>query len=291
MLFQATAAAILGSSSFFIAGGAVVAGTATVGVVAGSPAVPALTTSGASSGPLILVSGSGEARHGYTRVEATNWSGYAQHTKTKGMFSGVEDTWEVPKVSTTKPGKQFASDWVGIGGYSENTLVQAGTTEWNDNGKAMYNAWSEVLPQSVRPFELKIRPGDMVKAIVREVSPDVWVMKVVDLTTGKSDVKTVPYRSSGESAEAIHERPQVAGGVSKLARTSDVTFFPGTFATSGPGVPIWEPLLGTLSGAKLAQVVMVNNKGTAILASPSPPSATELGFCVADGPIPPQPPN
>jgi hypothetical protein len=240
---------------------------------------------------MIFVAGSGEVRHGYTRVEATNWSGYAQHTKTKGMFSGVEDTWNVPRVSTKKPGKQFASDWVGVGGYSENTLVQAGTSEWNDNGKAMYDAWSEVLPQSVRPFELKIRPGDKVKAIVREISPNVWAMKVVDLTTGHSDVKTVPYRSSGESAEAIHERPQVAGGVAKLARTNDVTFFPGTFATSGPGVPIWEPLLGTLSGAKLAEVVMVNNRGTVILASPSAPSATELGFCVADGPTPPQPPN
>ena len=58
-----------------------------------------------------------------------------------------------------------------------------------------------------------------------------------------------------------------------------------------PGLPVWEPLLETLSGAKLAEVVMVNNKGTVVLASPSAPSSTELGFCVADGPTAPQPPN
>jgi hypothetical protein len=291
MLLQGIAAGILGSFSLLMVEGAVFAGTATVGSVAGSPAVPALTTGRASNGTLLLVAGSGEARHGYTRVEATNWSGYAQHTKTKGMFSGVADTWKVPKVTTTKPGEQFASDWVGIGGYSEDTLVQTGTSEWNDNGRAMYDAWSEVLPQSVRPFELTIRPGDMVKAIVREISPDIWVMKLTDLTAGKGCVRTVHYRSSGKSAEAIHERPQVAGGIAKLARTTDVTFDPGTFSTSRPGLPVWEPLLETLSGAKLAEVVMVNNKGTVVLASPSAPSSTELGFCVADGPTAPQPPN
>jgi hypothetical protein len=291
MLSQGIAAAVLGCSSLCVVGGAVVAGTAKIGAVAGSLAVPALTTSDASSGTLLLVTGSGEARHGYTRVKATNWSGYAQHTKTKGMFSGVEDTWKVPTVTTTKPGEQFASDWVGIGGYSEDTLVQAGTSEWNDNGRAMYDAWSEVLPQTVRPFELTIRPGDVIKAIVREISPDVWMMSVKDLTTGKGCVRTVHYRSSGRSAEAIHERPHVAGGIAKLATTNDVTFDPGTFSTSAPGLPVWEPLLETLSGAKLAEVVMVNNKGTAVLASPSAPNTTGLGFCVADGPTAPQPPN
>jgi Peptidase A4 family len=290
MLFRRIAAAILGSSSLWMVGGAVVARTAPVGAVAESPAVPALTTGGASSGTLLLVAGSGEARHGYTRVKATNWSGYAQHTKTKGMFSGVEDSWRVPTVATTKPGEQFASDWVGIGGYSEDTLVQAGTSEWNDNGSAMYDAWSEVLPQSVRPFELTIRPGDMVTAIVRETSPDIWVMKVKDLTTGKGCVRTVHYRSSGRSAEAIHERPHVAGGIAELARTNDVTFEPGTFSTSGPA-PVWKPLLETLSGAKLAEVVMVNDTGKVVLASPSAPNTTGLGFRVADGPTAPRPPN
>lgn len=259
------------------------------------------TTESVGSGPInwtqasaaiLIVRTAPESKPGYQSVLATNSSGFAQHTRTKGVFSAVEDSWNVPKVNTSLPGKQFASDWVGIGGYADGTLVQAGTSERNNSGAAKYNAWTEVIPYPEVPLTgLRIRPGDLIRTSVVETSTDEWVLTVEDVTTRASGSRTVHYRSAGRSAEAIHERPNVRGRLSTLATTNNVTFDPGSVSTSGPGKPAWRPLLGTVQGAKLAQIVMVNGKDTTTLATPSAPSSDEQGFRVADGPSPPGAPN
>jgi hypothetical protein len=245
------------------------------------------------SGRLLLVgSDNVDSRSGYKTVLATNWAGFAQHTKTKGFFSAVEDTWRVPTVRTRIPGKQYASDWVGIGGYSNGSLVQAGTSEWNGGGTAKYNAWTEVLPQSeVVLTRLRIHPGDVIRTTVVESSTDEWILTVDDVTTHKSESRSVHYRSDGLSAEAIHERPNVNGRTSTLASTNVVVFDPGSFSTARPGKPRWHPLVESEKGAKLARIVMVNRNDTITIATPSVPSSDGLGFCVADGALPPAPPN
>jgi len=234
----------------------------------------------------------GPSSRGYQKVGSSNWSGYAQHTTAKGTFTAVEGTWTVPKVDTSKSGSQYAADWVGIGGYSEDTLVQAGTLEWNADGTAKYEAWTEILPAAlIRISGLSIHPGDQIKTTVVETSTNVWAMTVDDLTSGHSGGRTVTYKSRGESAEAIHERPEVNSGLATLATTSNVTFDPDNFSTSAPGSPVWKPLLKAISGAKLAEIFMTNNEGTAIIASPSAPSANDKGFTVADGSKAPPPPT
>jgi Peptidase A4 family len=227
----------------------------------------------------------------YSKVGSSNWSGYAQHTTKKGTFTAVQDTWVVPTIKSGKSGTQYASDWVGIGGYSEGTLVQAGTTEINSNGTARYSAWTEILPAaSVTISGLAIHSGDKIKTVVEETSANVWSMTVSDLTTAKSGGKTVNYKSSGESAEAIHERPEIGTSLSNLAATSNVTFNPGDYSTTAPGHQTWKALLKSTSVAKLAEIFMTNNAGTAIIASPSAPSSNGLAFAIADGSKSPPPP-
>lgn len=281
-VFGGVTAAVLGGASLLFAGGA-----------AGAGAVSARAVSQAASARMHLAPGHlAGTTLPYKQVNSTNWSGYAQAKDPAGTFSAVESTWIVPTVKTGIAGKQYASDWVGIGGFSEDTLVQAGTGEWNANGTAKYNAWTEILPAAEVPISgLTISPGDKIKTIVEETSTKVWKMTVKDLTTGQSGGKTVSYKSSGESAEAIHERPEVGTGLATLAKTNNVTFEPAFYSTSGPGTPVWTPLLGTAPSGKLYEIFMVNNDDSATIASPSAPSSDHEGFAVAYGATSPPPPS
>ncbi len=182
--------------------------------------------------------------------------------------------------------------WVGIGGFDTDDLVQAGTEADNIGGSAQYDAWTEILPAAevVIP-DLTIHPGDKIKTTVKETSPGVWKMKVKDVTTGQSGGKTVDYSSSGESVEAIHERPEVGSGLATLADTSNVTFDPGKYSDSGAGSPVWNPLLVTAVGSTVYQIWMVNNADTAYIAVPSNPDSDSDGFTVQYGSTQPPPPS
>ncbi len=234
--------------------------------------------------------------HGLTMEGSYNWSGYAQNGTT-GEFSAVQDTWTVPTVNTSLSGSQYSSDWVGIGGYATNDLVQAGTEADNIGGTARYDAWTEILPAAeVVITGLTIHAGDKIKTTVKETSAGVWKMTVKDITTGQSGGKTVSYSSSGSSVEAIHERPCIADGctsvndLATLTKTNNVTFDPGKYSTSGPGTPVYKPLLSLATGATEYQIWMVNNADTAYIAAVSNPDSDSNGFTVAYGATQPPPP-
>jgi len=237
---------------------------------------------------------------------STNWSGYAQ-TSGPHTFTEVTDTFVVPTVSAVSAGRQFAADWVGIGGFSDPTLVQAGfQTVVKKKGKkttVTYGAWTEILPQAEDPLSLTVAAGDVVTVNVQETAKNMWTMTVDDTTTGLSGARTVAYRSKGMSVEAIHERPCIkapcsdAGDLAELAKTSDVTFDPGSFSEAPPGAaPQNEPLLTTTVPAAgppettLWDVVMTNDDGNTVIATPSDPNTAADGFTVADGASPPLPP-
>lgn len=172
-----------------------------------------------------------------------NWSGYAQVASRRHTFTGVTDTVVVPTVTSSVAGTQVAADWVGIGGYNDGTLVQAGiqtTSSTVDNETIIsYDAWTEILPQAEKPLALTVAAGDTVTITVQEVSANTWLMQIRDGSQVGS--RTVKYRSRGLSAEAIHERPCVASPCSyvdhlaSLAQTSDITFGPGSVSETAPG--------------------------------------------------------
>jgi hypothetical protein len=276
-----SAVAVLGSASLVMAGGA--ASASASGVAAHhAPRVGRLLRAPGASARTI---------RGITKLGSLNWSGYAQSTKTDGTFTSVKDYWTVPTV-TTKAGDQYSSDWVGIGGFSDSTLVQDGTEADNIGGTVKYDAWTEILPASevVIPG-LVINPGDSMEGLVQETKAGTWKMTVFDLTTKKSGGRTVKYNSPGLSVEAIHERPEVGGGLATLATTTNVTFDPGSLSTAAPGTPVWKPLLTVVTGATLNEIFMLNNAGTATIASPSAPDSDHDGFTVADGATSPPPPK
>ena len=289
-LFGAVAVAALGSASLLFAGAVASAYAASGPRPAPSVGqmLPAPLPPGAVTAPVV---------RGYSKIGSFNWSGYAQHDP-GGTYKAIRDTWTVPTVNTKLAGNQYSSDWVGIGGLSDSTLVQAGTEADNIGGKAKYDAWTEILPAAevVIPG-LTIKPGNKIMTRVEEITAGTWTMTVDDLTTGKSGGKTVTYSSSGASAEAVHERPCIADGctstadLATLSHTTNVRFDPGDFSTAAPGTLVWDPLLTPATGATLDEIIMVNDSNTAHIATPSKPDSDSDGFTVAYGSKAPPPPS
>lgn len=236
---------------------------------------------------------------------AFNWSGYAQEGAPTGTYTGVTAKFKVPTVNTGHSGNQYSSDWVGIGGFNEPTLVQAGIEADNFNGTAFYQAWTEIIPAAENPLSLTIHPGDKVTVTVLEKAANTWKMTVKDTTLGTQASRTVVYNSSnggpssGASVEAITERPciqapcNVVTDLANLAQTNNEIYDPAKLTTSAPGsTPVYHPLLTTVAGASLADIEMTANNGTTVIATPSNPDVDHDGFAVQDGSsIPPPPPS
>src|ERR1035441_8393919 len=75
-------------------------------------------------------------------TESLNWSGYVD---TGSTFSGVGGEWTVPAV---QPSGVLAasSQWIGIDGATNSSLIQTGTSSITQNGGTQYFAWYEILP-------------------------------------------------------------------------------------------------------------------------------------------------
>jgi hypothetical protein len=273
-----------------LSGGALIVGAAVAAAPAGAAGV---------GGRALLLPGalpSAHSVHGYSALGSYNWSGWAQGPSANGKkYKSVVDTWKVPTVNTGVSGTQYSSDWVGIGGLNEGSLVQAGTEADNMAGHAFYQAWTEVLPAAEDPLTLTVHAGDTIKTSV-ELKKGKWHMKVKDMTTGQSAGRTASQSSAGSaeaSVEAIHERPCIADGctsvsdLATLTTTTNVTFDPGKYGT---GTTPNTPLMQALGGAPVYQMFMYGNNGTTIIASPSIPDSDNDGFTVADGSTSPPPP-
>src|SRR5690348_1118761 len=68
---------------------------------------------------------------------SSNWSGYA---KTGSGFNSVTSHWTVTAAARSRKAT-YSSEWVGIDGYSNNSLIQTGTESDYYSGSAHYDAW------------------------------------------------------------------------------------------------------------------------------------------------------
>jgi peptidase A4-like protein len=296
LLLGAASAVVSCSSLVVVMGGTSFAGTPGATAMANAPLMRASREPGSKGLPCT------------DPCLSTNWSGYAQWSA-RHTFTGISDTFVVPTVDAGASGTEYAADWVGIGGFSDPTLVQAGIqtvvrTPDRKGDRATtvtYGAWTEILPQAELPLSLPISPGNVIKVTVEETAKNRWTMTVDNTTTGQSGVRTVNYKSSGMSAEAIHERPCLRGNCSTLADlatlapTSDVTADPGYFSEAPPGAaPVNEPLLSSGGSAMtLFEVIMTANGDLPAtpIATPSVPNSADDGFTVADGAVAPSAPS
>lgn len=152
-----------------------------------------------------------------TPQASSNWSGYYVEP---GSFDAITGTFTVPGLSANQPSYCASvqgtpscslSEWVGVDGANNSSLIQAGvelTPEGNGSTYQIY-PWWEILPNvQTDVTTLTISAGDQVTvSIFRATNTNNWEIQIVDDTTGRGFTTTQPYNGPGTSAEWIVEAP------------------------------------------------------------------------------------
>jgi len=189
---------------------------------------------------------------------STNWSGYAVETNfarpQSGVVTDVKGTWAVPTVTGTN--NAYSAIWVGIDGFSSNTVEQLGTEQDWINGKPVYSAWWEMYPgPSFTITGFAVKPGDTITAEVKYIGGGLFTLSMTDVTTRQVFATNQQSKSAKRSsAEWIVEAPWM-GGVLPLADFSTSTFSGASTTLKG--------LTGSISDSawQKTSINMVNSSG------------------------------
>jgi hypothetical protein len=208
------------------------------------------------------------------QVASTNWSGYAD---TGSGFSSVAAKWTEPKVSscaTSGPLKAVVF-WVGIDGFSSQTVEQGGTAAICGQGTPLtYLTWWEMFPaNNIQFVGQTVKPGDKISASVVRTGTK-YVIKVTDSTT-KGNSFTTPAQTcstcKNSSAEWIGERPSTSSGVVPLAKF-------GTWTVTSAAVKAGSKS-GTIKSFPDDAITMINNRtAKKVLAKPGPLNSAGNSF-------------
>jgi hypothetical protein len=139
-------------------------------------------------------------------VDSSNWSGYAAYG---GPFTAITGTFDVPSLNA-QAAATVTSEWVGVDGARNSSLVQAGVLEQATAGGAGVEIypWWEILPATETPITtVNVPPGDSVTIDIYEVASGTWEISLVDNTNGQSFSTKQAYSGPGQSAEWIVEAP------------------------------------------------------------------------------------
>lgn len=150
-----------------------------------------------------------------------NWAGYvvaSDFNTPSPVVTSVNGSWVVQTVVPSKRAT-YSSQWVGIGGAFDNSLIQTGTASESSGGVQYYYAWWETLPNAeTRITGFQVSPGDVINAFVFLTdTSNQWNITLNDLTQNEHFSIIVSYASSQTSAEWIEERPSIAGSLTTLA--------------------------------------------------------------------------
>jgi hypothetical protein len=192
-----------------------------------------------------------------TEVESSNWSGYAV-TGADGAFSSVSASWTEPTGTCTSSGRgrggsdTYAAFWVGLDGYSSDSVEQTGTLIECVGTTAYYYGWYEMYPASLVTYSNTVKPGDSISASVTFSGTDTYSLTLTDSTQDWS--KTYTTSESGldrSSAEVITEAPccTASGGILPLADFGTVNYTSATDNGSS---------MGTQSPT---EIIIVDNSG------------------------------
>jgi Peptidase A4 family len=140
---------------------------------------------------------------GKTISYSTNWSGYAV---TGSTFSSVSGSWTQPAVTCTSNSNYTdMSPWVGLDGYSSDTVEQTGTSG-DCNGKTPdYYAWYEMYPANYVTIPDTVEPGDQFTGSVTHTSGTKYELVLTDVTRDWTYSVSKSLSADDNSAEAVLE--------------------------------------------------------------------------------------
>jgi hypothetical protein len=182
-----------------------------------------------------------------TAASTPNWSGYVA---TGGGFTAVSGTWLVPSLTCPAGVQSDSAEWVGIDGYSDDTVEQDGTAAYCENGSPSYAAWFEMYGDQpvnngdaveLNPSSYPVAAGDSLTAST-SLSGTAWVFTMTDATqnwTFSDDVAAPTPPPAQTSAEWIVEDPNgCTPQCQTLADFAPVTFTSATATANGQSGPI-----------------------------------------------------
>jgi hypothetical protein len=192
-----------------------------------------------------------------TTVESTNWSGYAA-TGSDGAFSSVSATWTQPTATcTSSSGRRgrggsdsYAAFWVGLDGYSSDSVEQTGTDSDCDGTTPDYYGWYEMYPADPVYYTNTVKPGDTISASVTFSGTETYTLVLTDETQGWTQTQTINETGlDRSSAEVITEAPSSDSGVLPLADFGTVNY--GSSDANGTSLGSQSP----------TEIIMVDNSG------------------------------
>jgi hypothetical protein len=211
---------------------------------------------------------------GLTQVQSTNWSGYADDNSAGNTYSTVTGSWAEPAVTCTSRTTTYAAFWVGIDGYTSNSVEQDGTLAECYHGGAYYYSWWEMYPSnSIQTVGTTVRPDDSITASVAR-SGTSYTLSVTDSTHPANSFSTTQTCAScaNSSAEWIAEAPSSFRGVLPLANF-------GSWRESGATVTSGSTS-GVISSFPDDELTMVDSSGL-VKAQPGALSGSGDSFTVA----------
>jgi hypothetical protein len=178
-------------------------------LAAAAAAAPALLAAGLSAAaPATAVAAPAAFPHYNHNLRLDNaehadqiWGGYAD---TGATYTSVKGSWTVPTLDCAATRTSAVSPWIGIDGWSSDTVEQIGFDQDCTKGVAGYFPWVEMYPANSIYFTETVDAGDHITASV-SVSGTAFTLTESDTTQGW----TKTYHKSGNdqrnSAEAILE--------------------------------------------------------------------------------------
>ena len=161
----------------------------------------------AGPGPSATLAGPG----GLTaHATSANWSGYVA---SGAAFTNVTGTFTVPAIGRYVAGTTV-SEWVGIDGWSDSTLIQAGVNEIPlGEGTAMVEPWWEVLPAPEQLASgVMARAGQQITVTITQLTPGTWSISLRDDSNGDEFNTRQLYAGTLQSAEWIVEADNTSDG-------------------------------------------------------------------------------
>jgi hypothetical protein len=194
-------------------------------------------------------------------VSSTNWSGYA--VEATAQFTQASGTWTQPTASCTTSGSTYGSFWVGIDGYSSNSVEQLGTdSDCASKGQPSYYAWYEMYPApsvSLSTTSYPVHPGDTLTATVSRSGTSYtlslqssrgWTFSVAESAT-----------NSNSSAEWVVEAPslcRITCKGTKLTNFGTVSFSNSKAATGGSA----QSISAFTANGGPHEIIMTSSTGT-----------------------------
>jgi hypothetical protein len=210
---------------------------------------------------------------GGTQVESGNWSGYADLNTSGNTYATVTGKWTEPSVTCSGTTTELAAFWVGIDGYSSDSVEQDGTLAECYDGSLYSFSWWEMYPTNdIQVVGESVAAGDVISASVVR-SGTSYALKVTDSTHTANSFSTTQTCSdcANSSAEWIAEAPSGSSGVYPLP---DFHTWTETSSTVKSG-----SVTGVISTFPWAEITMVDGSGN-VEAQPSALNSSGNGFTV-----------